>query len=122
MTQACAVVKGSWRGGIQACHGSDGLPGLGLGHGNSCVWMLAAGVGGPAGPPSGRSRVKDRYFGQSRTEGCCRCQTRTGTPGHNRSVAPRAQSWPRRSAERQVSGYESGPVFGLTRPVALADQ
>ena len=38
--------------------------------------------------------------------------------GHYRSVAPRAQAWPRRAAERQVSSDESGPVFDLTRPGA----
>ena len=39
-------------------------------------------------------------------------------PGHYRSVAPHAQSWPRRAPERQVSGDESGPVFGSSRPQA----
>lgn len=34
--------------------------------------------------------------------------------GHHRSVASRAQSWPRRAPDRQVSGDESVPVFGLT--------
>ncbi len=37
--------------------------------------------------------------------------------GHYRLVASRVQSWHRRAAERQVSGDESGPFFGLTRPV-----
>ncbi len=40
--------------------------------------------------------------------------------GHYRSVAACAQSWPRRAAERQVSGDETGPVFGLTRPSAAS--
>lgn len=39
-------------------------------------------------------------------------------PGHYRSVAPRAQAWPRRAVDRKVSGAESGPVFDLTRPGA----
>jgi hypothetical protein len=51
-----------------------------------------------------------RAFGQS---------PRTGHPrhhadGHYRSVAPHAQSRPRRAAERQVSGAESEAVFDLT--------
>ena len=33
--------------------------------------------------------------------------------------SPRAQSWPRRAAERQVSGDESGAVFGWTRPLPV---
>jgi hypothetical protein len=37
-------------------------------------------------------------------------------PGHYRSAAPCARSWPRRAAERQVSGDESASVFGLTGP------
>jgi hypothetical protein len=42
--------------------------------------------------------------------------SRPSQVGHDRSVATCAQSWPRRAAERQVYGDESGPVFGLNRP------
>ncbi|GCL62809.1 hypothetical protein AQPW35_18900 [Rubrivivax pictus] len=42
--------------------------------------------------------------------------SRTSAAGHYRSVAPRAQAWPRRATERQVSGAESGAVFDLTQP------
>ena len=72
-----------------------------------------------SGPTSG-ARISGRSTLSSDSYPAVNPEVGSALPGHTRSIAPRSKIWPRRGFEGQVSGDESGPLFGPTRPLAVA--